>query len=512
MYTNITTSATPLASTHPKILSPSVDQDMKARGVAQIIAVLAAPVAAAATVGGAAATTTSSTSATRRVEDCFRSSERSQASALRQAAVTRSAMATVAAATVPPAQASITFANLGVVLGTVDMEGLANLQASDDVTAICGTPQISLIRPEAVAAAAAPSGVTWGIERLGVPTLWQQGLTGKDITIAHLDTGIDATHPTLRNAVDRFAEFELSLGQRITPDPAPHDSGEHGTHTAGTIAGRPIGGKHIGVAHGALLHSGLVIEGGNVVARVLGGLDWAIGNGVKIISMSLGFRGWWEDFIPILQIIRSHGILPVIAVGNEGPGTSRSPGNYPTVLSVGAEDETPSVASFSSSQSFARTDDPLVPDLVAPGVNVISAAPGTGYQSMSGSSMATPHIAGLAALLWEAKPSATAADIEKAICDSCRLTGTLTSDRANRGEPSAATAFARLTGTTLAAPATRVAVGGPTAIPAVRVASMGRRKAAGKKGRAKKSVATKGRTTRAKGAAKQTKRKTSRKR
>jgi subtilisin family serine protease len=343
------------------------------------------------------------------------------------------------------------------------MDGLANLHASADVSAICGTPQISLIRPEAVAAAAAPSDVTWGIRHLGIPALWKQGLTGKNVTVAHLDTGVDATHPTLKSAVQKFAEFELSLGQRITPDPAPRDSGDHGTHTAGTIAGRPIKGKHIGVAHGAVLHSGLVIEGGNVVARVLGGLDWAIGNGVRIISMSLGFRGWWEDFIPIFQIIRSHGILPVIAVGNEGPGTSRSPGNYPTALSVGAEDETPVVASFSSSQTFARTDDALVPDLVAPGVDVISAAPNKQYQSMSGSSMATPHVAGLAALLWEAKPSATAAEIEKAISDSCRLIGGLTSDRANRGEPDAGNAFTRLTGLALSRGGTSVAVRGAAA-------------------------------------------------
>lgn len=497
MYTNIDSSAAPLASTYSKVLSPSVDQDMKARGVAQIIAVLAAP--AAARVPEATVSTTSATTAAHRVESCFRSSNRSQASALRQAAGSRSATAT--AVVIAPAQPSITFPNLGIVLGTVDIEGLANLQASDDVAAICGTPQISLIRPQAVAAADASAGVTWGIAHLGVPTLWQQGLTGKDVTIAHLDTGVDATHPTLRNAIAKFAEFELSLGQRITPDPTPHDSGEHGTHTAGTIAGRPIAGKHIGVAPGALLHSGLVIEGGNVVARVLGGLDWAIGNGVNIISMSLGFRGWWEDFIPILQIIRSHGILPVIAVGNEGPGTSRSPGNYPTVLSVGAEDETPSVASFSSSQNFARPQDPLVPDLVAPGVNVISAAPGTRYQSMSGSSMATPHIAGLAALLWEAQPTATAGEIEKAICDSCRLTGSLTSDRANRGEPSATTAFARLTGTTLATPPTRVAVGKVTP---VLVPSAERRKA-GRRMRTRKAVAIKRRANRSKETAKQRK-------
>lgn len=465
MHPNPIASAAPLAAAYPKIQSPSVDQDMKARGVAQVIAVLAAPAPvtrAAAVAGAAAAVVVPGNGAVARVEACFRSSERSLASAVRHDLVTRSAGAAAAAAP-PPGKASTTFHNLGVVLGTVDAEGLARLQESADVAAICGSPQISLIRPQSVAAAAAPKGVTWGIRHLGVPALWKQGLSGKDIAVAHLDTGVDARHPTLRKAVVEFAEFELSLGQRIQPDPAPRDSGDHGTHTAGTIAGRPVGGRHIGVAPGALLHSGLVIEGGNVVARVLGGLDWAIGSKVRIISMSLGFRGWWEDFIPILDIIRSHNILPVIAVGNEGPGTSRSPGNYPTVLSVGAEDSASAVADFSSSQAFARPDDPLVPDLVAPGVDVISAAPNKQYQSMNGSSMATPHIAGLAALLWEAKPSATAAEIEKVICESCRLTGTLTPDRANRGEPDVRDAFKRLTGTTLPASATTVAVSRPKA-------------------------------------------------
>jgi subtilisin family serine protease len=434
---------TPLAATHSKVVSPTIDQDMKARGVAQVIVVLAAPPAATA----AAAAVPFGDDAAQRVKACFRTSEKSHSSALRQSMVTGGL---AAAATVPAEEAAVSYPNLGVMLGSVDTDGLAGLQASDDVAAICGSPPISLIRPEDVAAASLSSNVTWGIQHLGVPRLWKAGLTGKDIRIAHLDTGIDARHPAFKaGALADFAEFELSLGQRITPSPAPHDSDDHGTHTAATIAGRPVAGKHIGVAHGALLHSALVIEGGNVVARVLGGLDWAIGASVRIISLSLGFRGWWEDFIPIVQIIRSRGILPVIAVGNEGPGTSRSPGNYPMALSVGAIDQIPQVASFSSSQTFARPQDGLVPDLVAPGVNVISAAPGKRYQSMSGSSMATPHIAGLAALLWEAQPAATAAAIEHAIFGSCRLLGAMTADRANRGEPDAVDAFMRLTNTAL---------------------------------------------------------------
>ncbi|MGZ9116841.1 MAG: S8 family serine peptidase, partial [Methylocystis sp.] len=156
------------------------------------------------------------------------------------------------------------------------------------------------------------------------------------------------------------------------------DSGDHGTHTAATILGRPVRGNHVGMAPDAMLASALVIEGGNVVARVLGGMDWAVGQGVRVLSMSLGFRGWWGDFIPITRILRRQRILPIFAVGNEGPGTSRSPGNYPQVLSVGAMDRDHTVVGFSSSQEFPRTLARLVPDLVGPGVAVTSAKPGGG--------------------------------------------------------------------------------------------------------------------------------------
>lgn len=136
----------------------------------------------------------------------------------------------------------------------------------------------------------------------------------------------------------------------------------------------------------------------------------------------------------------------MFAVGNEGPGTSRSPGNYPEALSVGASDDDGVVADFSSSQRFRRGRDPIVPDLVAPGVNTISARPGGGYQAMDGTSMATPHIAGLAALLFEARPAASAADVERAIFKSSVLGGGMVPERANRGLPNGPRALAALTG------------------------------------------------------------------
>lgn len=481
MYPIVGPDTATAAATRTKVLSPTVEQDLKARGVAQVIVVLRQDVAA----------TSADSAAARTVQSCFRLSERSQSSAVRESLVTRGGLA---AARVPPESPGRMFPNLGIMLGTVDREGLAALQASDTVAAISGSPQISLIRPDRAASVVKPTAnVTWGIKALGAPALWRQGLTGRGVKVAHLDTGVDGRHPALKGAVAEFAEFEPVVGRRKKPDPSPYDSGDHGTHTAATIAGRPVAGKHIGVAHGAELHCALVIEGGNVVARVLGGLDWAIGTGTRIVSLSLGFRGWWEDFIPVFQILRQHGVLPVIAVGNEGPGTSRSPGNYPSALSVGAADQLGAIPGFSSSQSFTRDDDPLVPDLVAPGVGVISAQPRNRYQSMDGSSMATPHVAGLAALLWEAKPEAAAHEIEQAIFASCRRTGSMSESRANRGMPEGAAAFTRLTGVPLtAAPQKSVAVRGSAkpkkkrAAPASRVKRTGtpaakRRTTTGKK-------------------------------
>jgi subtilisin family serine protease len=337
------------------------------------------------------------------------------------------------------------YPNLGVLLGFVDRAGLARLRAAPEVTAVTGAPALSPIHPTRRAMAAPGRGATWGIRALGVPALWAQGLTGRGVLVGHLDTGVDGRHPALRGVLGAFAEFD-DLGREVRPSPRPFDSGEHGTHTAATIAGRPVAGRHVGVAPGARLVSALVIEGGDVVARVLGGMDWAVGRGARILSLSLGFRGFWEDFLPLTRVLRARNVLPVFAVGNEGPGTSRSPGNYPEALSVGAADRDGRVAEFSSSQRFRRQREPLVPDLVAPGVDVVSARPGPGggYQAMDGTSMATPHVAGLAALLMEARPDRSAAEIETALFRSCALGRGMRRTRANRGIPDARRALAAL--------------------------------------------------------------------
>jgi subtilisin len=406
-------------------MSTVISQDLEATGVAQVIVILKSPPVRAAAGAGAAARPRPELQTPFNLQRHFRTSELSQDSALAASSVT------AANAAAPPVRY---YPNLGVALGTVDRDGLAALRSNPAVASVQGAPKFSLIAPERVQDAKLIVQETWGLRTLKAPQLWAKGLTGQGILVGHLDTGVDANHPALKGAVAAFAEFDM-LGFEMSPTPAPHDSGEHGTHTAATIAGRPVQGRHVGMAPGATLASALVIEGGNAVARVLGGMDWAVGQEVRILSMSLGFRGWWQDFIPITRILRRRQILPVFAVGNEGPGTSRSPGNYYQALSVGAMDRHDAVADFSSSQEFQRKRDPIVPDLVGPGVEVTSARPGGGWQEMDGTSMATPHIAGLAALLMQARPNATITRVERAIFDSCTGSPSMPPDRANRGLP-----------------------------------------------------------------------------
>ncbi len=343
------------------------------------------------------------------------------------------------------------YQNLGLAIGYVDAGGLAALEANPQVGKVVKAPELSLIQPVETQAAKLAAGSSWGIKRLKANRLWAAGFTGKGVLVGHLDTGVDGTHPALDGAIGSFAEFDMA-GDKVS-GAKPTDSGEHGTHTAGTIVGRAGMKGAFGMAPDAKLASAMVIEGGQVIDRILAGMDWVIGEGVRIMSMSLGLQGYTPAFQAVIDALRAANVLPVIAVGNEGPNTSRSPGNYANVLSVGAIDENDKVAGFSGSQQFERPSDPLTPDIVAPGVAVLSSVPDGKYKLMDGSSMATPHIAGLAALLLQAKPAATATQLERAILNSCSRPASMTEARANRGVPDAVKAFEILTGAPLPAAA-----------------------------------------------------------
>jgi subtilisin len=332
----------------------------------------------------------------------------------------------------------------------VDSQGAAALRNDSRVKSVQLAPEISLIRPIAEVAASAPREITWGIRRMRVPELWAAGITGKGALIGHLDTGVDASHPTLEGALAAFAEFDLAANE--VPRAKPRDSETHGTHTAATIVGRPVSRGAVGVAPQARLASAMVIEHGDVIGRIIAGLEWAVSKEVRVVSASLGLRGFNPAFQEVIDALRRLDILPVFAIGNDGPNTSRSPGNYDSVLSAGAMGEDETIPWFSGSNAFDRPHRALVPDLVAPGVGVLSAAPNGGWLESDGTSMAAPHVAGLAALLLQAKPDARAEDLENAILESCRLPNSMHKPRGNHGVPDAVAAYEALVGSALGAP------------------------------------------------------------
>ena len=282
------------------------------------------------------------------------------------------------------------------------------------------------------------AGVTWGLKALGIPELWKT-TEGDEINVAVLDTGVHGHHSCLSERVQKFLVID-PLGRRIEASPS-FDSAQHGTHICGTIAGgKTRDGISIGVAPQASLLVAGVLVGNATLRTLIEGMSWAIENGAHIINMSLGFTYYEPMFVEIFKIlIDDYGILPVVAVGNENHGNTSSPGNAANALSVGAAAKAAhgklDVAFFSSGASlvFPGQSDPLVtkPDLVAPGVRVYSCIPPEKrpqggvfeYSYMDGSSMASPHVAGVAALLMAAQRDATVSDIARVLKETARHPG-----------------------------------------------------------------------------------------
>jgi subtilisin len=410
-----------------------IEERIAAQGYAKVLVALKPEVTAGAATAAAAGTAAAG------LEQHFIARDPQQTSALAMAAARFSGRTRARTIARPKVRF---FPRLGLALGTVDSTGAQGLHNDARVARVHAATDLRLIRPVAVSPAKPPKTPTWGLKRLNVPAAWNAGFTGKGLVVGHLDTGVDGNHPALKGAIADFAEFDL-VGNQV-PGAKPHDSGEHGTHTAGTIAGRTTAKGSFGVAPDAQIANALVIEGGQVIDRIIAGMEWIVGKNVRIMSMSLGLQGFTDAFQELIDALRRNNVLPVIAVGNEGPDTSRSPGNYDNVLSVGACAEDDTVADFSGSQTFARTNDRFVPDLVAPGVGVLSCVPNRGFAKMDGTSMATPHVAGLAALLLQARPTASAKDLEEAILASCQRPSSMPEARANRGVPDALRAIQAL--------------------------------------------------------------------
>jgi serine protease AprX len=313
----------------------------------------------------------------------------------------------------------------------ITAKALPALAEQPEVVAILPNQKICLLKPkiiecQGIAKQEIRSGVTWGLQQLDIPKLWRT-TKGKHINIAVLDTGVHGDHPALVGRVEKFVVID-PLGRRITTS-ATFDSGQHGTHVSGTIAGgKTPEGVSIGVAPEAKLFVAGVLVGDATLSTLIEGISWAVENGANIINMSLGFSYYEPLFDQVFKmLIDQFEVLPVVAIGNENHGNTSSPGNSANALSVGAAEKIRrgklAVASFSSGATLVFPgEEPhaLVtkPDVTAPGVQVYSSTPpektprGTFlYSYMDGTSMATPHVAGVAALLMAARPQVSVRDI-----------------------------------------------------------------------------------------------------
>jgi subtilisin family serine protease len=332
---------------------------------------------------------------------------------------------------------------LPVAAVEVTPKTLPILAEQPDVVAIMPNQRISLIRPKEVdykelVRQEEKEGVTWGLKQLEVPDLWEM-TRGKGVTIAVLDTGVYADHPALDGRVGEFVVID-PLGRRIKSDPA-YDCGTHGTHVCGTIAGgKTAKGVSIGVAPEASLIVAGVLIGDATLRTLMEGISWAVEKGVDIINMSLGFSYYEPMFDEVFKILLDQfGVLPVVAIGNENHGNSCSPGNTANAFSVGAVEKVKGgkcdVAFFSSGASlvFMNEEHSVVvtkPDVVAPGAQIFSCIPPEKrpdgvfeYSYMNGTSMATPHVAGAAALLMAARPEAPVTDIVRALKETAKHPG-----------------------------------------------------------------------------------------
>jgi len=224
----------------------------------------------------------------------------------------------------------------------------------------------------------------WGVDRIDADLVW--GITtGDPIKVAIVDTGIDVKHPDLK---DNLKGGVSTVGYTSSYN----DDNGHGTHVAGIAAAVENEIGVIGVGPKIDLYAVKVLDrrGSGYLSDVIEGLDWAIANGTQVVNMSLGTASDVQSFHDAVARVYAAGITQVAAAGNTG-GAVIYPAAYPEVIAVSATDDTDTIASWSSRG-------PEI-DLAAPGISIYSTYKGSTYKTLSGTSMAAPHVTGVAALV-----------------------------------------------------------------------------------------------------------------
>ena len=285
-----------------------------------------------------------------------------------------------------------------------------------------------------------------GVSYINAPDVWAMGFTGQGIVIGGQDTGYDWTHPAIKNQYRGWdgttANHDYNWHDSIhsnthgantcgTDSPVPCDDHGHGTHTMGTAVGSDGGSNQIGVAPGAQWIGCRNMDNGwGTPATYLECFEFFLApypvggtpaDGDPSLAPDLTTNSWgcpaeegcdWDTLQSAVEAQRAAGIMTVVAAGNSGPACSTitdPPAIYDAAYTVGAlTTGTDTLASFSSRGPVTvdGSNRPK-PDIAAPGTSTRSSYPGGGYASFSGTSMATPHVAGAMALLWSAVPTLT---------------------------------------------------------------------------------------------------------
>ena len=260
----------------------------------------------------------------------------------------------------------------------------------------------------------------YGPQRIQANLAWDIWQPQRTVYIAIIDTGIDSNHPDLTNKMRRHSNGAVYGWNTLNNTTNALDDNGHGTHCAGIAAAEINNG--VGIAGVAAWNPGvanansyvqlmpvkvLSSSGSGSLDAVARGITWAADNGAHILSLSLGAGSGAQQLQDAVNYAWTRGCLVVVAAGNGGSSSPQYPAFYTNSIAVAATDANDQLASFSQFGSWV--------DIAAPGVNILATYPNNQYRSLSGTSMACPHVAGAAAVLWSHNPSLTNAELRLAL-------------------------------------------------------------------------------------------------
>lgn len=261
----------------------------------------------------------------------------------------------------------------------------------------------------------------WGVDRIDADKAWGTA-TGSGVKVAVMDTGISLAHPDLKDRISADCSRNI-----IDPGKTPEDLNGHGSHVAGTIAAIHNSFGVVGVAPNASLCAVQVLSasGSGYCSDIIDGLSWVIGKGIKVANMSYGGSELCSGESEALTLADAAGITLVAAAGNNYGGAVDYPAKHDKVIAVTAVNASGGFASFSSKG--------LEVDLAAPGVSIPSTYKKAGYKTLSGTSMAAPHVSGVAALVLQRNPGFAPAQVKACLQNTAERLAGLTDEQQGSG-------------------------------------------------------------------------------